>query len=87
MNVADREVFIVAVYTDDILLVGESDEKMPKVKPLGKHFEVKDMGELCYFQGVKVLLQAHHANSTGMDVCEEDREIPKRYHGSWLATQ
>ena len=49
------ELFIVAVYVDDILLACKSDEKMQEMKKaLGKRF-VKDMGELCYFLGIKIV--------------------------------
>ncbi len=47
--------FILAVYVDDILLAGESQQKIAQVKSeLGSHFQVKDMGELHYFLGVSV---------------------------------
>ncbi len=43
------------MYVDDILLAGESQEKIAQVKSeLGSHFQVKDMGELHYFLGVSV---------------------------------
>ena len=48
--------FVVAVYVDDIVLAGRSDERMTEVKKaLAKQFEVKDMGELHYFLGVKII--------------------------------
>ncbi len=47
--------FILAVYVDDILLAGKSQEKIAQVKSeLGSHIQVKDMGELHYFLGVSV---------------------------------
>lgn len=46
---------ILAVYVDDILLAGESPQRITQVKAdLGEHFRVKDMGELHYFLGVNV---------------------------------
>ncbi len=48
-------ILAVYVYVDDILLAGESQEKIAQVKSeLGSHFQVKDMGELHYFLGVSV---------------------------------
>ena len=47
--------FILAVYVDDILLAGKSQQKLAQVKTdLGKRFQLKDMGELHYFLGVSV---------------------------------
>ena len=47
--------FILAVYVDDILLAGKSQQKINQVKAdLGKCFTLKDMGELNYFLGVSV---------------------------------
>ena len=47
-----EEMFILAVYVDDIVLAGKTDERVEEVKK--KRFEVKDMGELYYFLGVTV---------------------------------
>ena len=47
--------FILAVYVDDILLAGKSQQRIAQVKAeLGKRFQLKDMGELHYFLGVSV---------------------------------
>ena len=47
---------IIAVYVDELLLAGESDKWVAEVKQaLSKQFKVKDMGELHYFLGVKIL--------------------------------
>ncbi len=49
------EMFIIAVYVDDILLASKSDERMTEVKKaLAKQFDMKDMGELHHFLGVKI---------------------------------
>jgi len=46
---------ILAVYVDDIVLAGKSQQVIAKVKAdLGDCFQVKDMGELHYFLGVSV---------------------------------
>ena len=51
--------FILAVYVDDILLAGKSQQKIAQVKAdLGKRFQLKDMGELHYFLGVSVQQRA-----------------------------
>ena len=48
--------FIIGIYVDDILLAGKSKERMIEVKSvLSNMFEVKDLGELNYFLGVKVV--------------------------------
>ena len=49
------ELFFIAVYVDDIILAGESIERMNEVKSaLSAQFDVKDLGDLHYFLGVKV---------------------------------
>ena len=51
-----REIFIIAVYVDDILLAGKTDQKINEVKQeLAELFKMKDMGELHHFLGVKVV--------------------------------
>ena len=48
--------FLVAVYVDDIVLGGKSKAKMDAVKEeLSKKFEMKDLGPLHHFLGVKVI--------------------------------
>ncbi len=50
------EIFIIAVYVDDILLAGKSDQKINEVKQAhAELFQMKDMGQLHYFLGVKVI--------------------------------
>ena len=52
---SEGELFIIAVYADDIVLAGSSDKQMVQVKEtLAKQFQVKDMGELHYFLGVNI---------------------------------
>ena len=44
---SEGEMFIIAVYVDDIILAGKSDKRMTEVKEqLAKHFQVKDKEEL-----------------------------------------
>ena len=53
--VSEGEIFMIAVYVDDIVLAGKSDKRMTEVKQaLAKQFQVKDMGELHYFLGVNI---------------------------------
>ena len=49
------EMFVIAVYVDDVVLAGKSDRKLSEVKKaLASKFDVKDMGKL-HFLGVKVV--------------------------------
>ena len=51
-----KEMFHIAVYVDDIVLACKSIERIAEVKKaLAKQFEVKDLGELHYFLGMKVV--------------------------------
>ena len=53
---SEGEMFLIAIYVDDILLAGKSMKRMNTVKQaLSQKFLVKDMGELNYFLGVKVI--------------------------------
>jgi len=55
-----RRSFIIAVSALDILLAGKEDKQMMEVKQaLSKRFQVKDMGELHDFLGVKVVQDQH----------------------------
>ena len=46
---------ILAMYVDDIVIAGKSEEEIAEVKSaLAKQFQVKDMGKLHYFLGVNV---------------------------------
>ena len=53
---SEGELFLIAVYVDDIVLAGSSDARMKEVKQaLSQKFQVKDLGELHYFLGVKII--------------------------------
>ena len=53
---SEGEIFIVAVYVDDIILGGKSESKLMEVKKeLSKTFEMKDLGPLHHFLGVKII--------------------------------
>ena len=50
------EPFIIAIYVDDIVLVSKTDQRLTEVKrEIESKFKVKDLGELHYFLGVKVV--------------------------------
>ena len=54
-----RELFLIAVYVDDIILAGRSDKCMKEVKDaIAEKFTVKDLGELHHFLGVKMIQEA-----------------------------
>ena len=62
VNFSDKEVFIIAVYVDDIILAGESDQSMTAVKKvISNKFDMEDLGELHHFLGVKVI-QLHESD-------------------------
>ena len=54
MKQKEIPVSIIAVYVDDILIAGRSDERIADWSESNR-FNVKDMGNLYYFLGVKVV--------------------------------
>ena len=51
----NKKITIVAVYVDDIIITGDDEEEIKRVKGcLSKEFEVKDLGNLKYFLGIEV---------------------------------
>ena len=53
--VSEGEMFLIAIYVDDILLAGKTTERLNTVKQaFSQKFRIKDMGELHHFLGVKV---------------------------------
>ena len=60
---SEGEAFIIGVYVDDIILAGKSEKKMADIKKaLSDKFEMKDLGELHYFLGVKVIQDRKKGN-------------------------
>ena len=50
------ETVVIAVYVDDILIAAKTDKHIAEVKAaIANRFEVKDMCELHYFLGVKIV--------------------------------
>ena len=53
---SEGEMFIIGVYVDDIVLARKSNKRIEEVKKaLAKQFDIKDMGKLHYFVGMKVI--------------------------------
>ena len=51
-----REIYIVAVYVDDLIVASKSSTRVHKfLKNLSENFNIKDMGKLYYFLGIKVV--------------------------------
>ena len=49
------EIFIAAVYVDDIILASKSSTRIQEfIKSISESFDIKDMGKLHYFLGVKI---------------------------------
>ena len=52
---SEGEIFVIAVYVDDIILGGRSETKMKTVKKdLSQQFKMKDLGQLHHFLGVTI---------------------------------
>ena len=55
-KITGGEMFVIAVYVDDIILAGKSEKEIQEVKNLiSEKFDAVDMGPLHYFLGVKVM--------------------------------
>ena len=47
---------VIVVYVDDVIIIGDSEDEIGKVKDLLKaEFDIKDLGELMYFLGIEVI--------------------------------
>ena len=58
--------FFIGVYVDDIVLAARIEKRLMDAKSIfGERFDIKDMGELHYFLGIKVV-QNHAANEIWM---------------------
>ena len=52
----DGEPIIIAVYVEDILIARRTDKRSVEVKTaIANQFDIKDMGKLHYYLGVKVV--------------------------------
>ena len=53
---SEGETFFIGVYVDDIVLAAKGEKRLNEVKKsLAEHFDIKDMGRLHYFLGMKVI--------------------------------
>ena len=69
--------FVIAVYVDDILLAGKSEQKIAEIKSALKQcFKVKDMGKLSYFLGVNV---QQHSGKTWIGQPAYTQDLIKRF--------
>jgi hypothetical protein len=54
-SLSNRKITILAVYVDDIIITGDDEEEIKRLKGcLSNEFEVKDLGNLKYFLGIEV---------------------------------
>ncbi len=52
----DHGIVIIIIYVDDLIIIGDSDADIFDLKKLLKQkFEMKDLGELCYFLSIEVI--------------------------------
>jgi hypothetical protein len=52
----DHGIVVIVIYVDDLIIIGDSDADISDLKKLLKQkFEMKDLGELRYFFGIKVI--------------------------------
>jgi hypothetical protein len=55
----DHGIVVIAIYVDDLIIIGDSDADIFDLKKLLKQkFEMKDLGELHYFLGIEVIYEA-----------------------------
>jgi hypothetical protein len=52
----DHGIIVIVIYVDDLIITGDSDEDIFDLKKLLKQkFEMKNLGELCYFLNIEVI--------------------------------
>ena len=52
----DSDIVYIGVYVDDIILAGGDEKRLQEIKgDFSKKFDIKDLGELKYFLGMKVV--------------------------------
>ncbi len=52
----DHGIVVIVIYVDDLIIIGNSDVNIFDLKKfLTQNFEMKDLGELRYFLGIKVI--------------------------------
>ncbi len=56
MKNTDHGIVIIVIYVDDLIIKGDSDADISDLKKfLKQNFEMKDLGELCYFLDIEVI--------------------------------
>ena len=53
-NGKEKNAIYIIVYVDDILISGSEKQIKEFIKELTKHYEVKDLGEISYYLGIKI---------------------------------
>jgi hypothetical protein len=52
----DHGIIIIVIYVDDLIITRDSDVNISNLKKLLKQkFEMKDLGELCYFLSIEII--------------------------------
>jgi len=52
----DHGIIVIVIYVDDLIITGDNDADVFDLKKLLKQkFEMKDLGELCYFLSIEVI--------------------------------
>jgi hypothetical protein len=52
----DCGIIVIVIYVDDLIITRDNDAKVSDLKKfLKQKFEMKDLGELCYFLGIEVI--------------------------------
>jgi hypothetical protein len=52
----DHGIVVIVIYVDDLIIIGDSDAYIFDLKKfLKQKFEMKDLGELCYFLDIEVI--------------------------------
>jgi len=52
----DHGIIVIIIYVDDLIITGDNDADVFDLKKLLKQkFEMKDLGELCYFLSIEVI--------------------------------
>ena len=75
----DGESFLIGVYVDDILLAGRSEKRLREIKSaLMETFDLKDLGELNHFLGVKIV-QNHSAGTIWIGQPTYTEEVLKKF--------
>ena len=61
----DSNIVYIGVYVDDIILAGKDEKWLQEIKDdFWKKFDIKDLGEVKYFLGIKVVQDKGHMDLT-----------------------